>query len=436
MTKTQNLTIEQKKAVLNRVLKVLDEKFYQPEKLGVSWNDAVVRHRPEVIDAPTAAAFEQAVTRLLEELKTSHIGFFHGSARRASSRAALSATYLADDTDEGRRWIFQDVHAGGAASLAGIGPGDILLRVGAEEIIPPIHPTFAMGETTELTVLAVDGEVRTRSVTVARPKGKKLHFVEPELVVGNRLQDGIGYLKVAMFPGMVGVEVANEISRQVEQLGNVGRLIIDLRGNTGGGIGALRVMSVLTPKQIPVGFALDRKSARQNVADAKNSFRRFKRIPASKNGLWLLALRYAPALVKKSPIVLETEGLEDKPFHGSVVLLVNRHTASAAEMIVAFARENSLAIIVGEKTAGRLLSATSAKVGYGYRLAFPTGAYYTWKGSVLEGTPIEPDESVAFDWREARRGNDPQLSRCIALLENNLSESAFKKTNEAQLLDL
>ncbi len=53
-------------------------------------------------------------------------------------------------------------------------------------------------------------------------------------------------------------------------------------------------------------------------------------------------------------------------------------------MIVAFAQENSLAVIVGEKKAGRLLSATSAKVGHGYRLAFPTWAYYTWKGRFLK----------------------------------------------------
>jgi carboxyl-terminal processing protease len=421
MTKTQDLTAEQKEAVLNRVLKVLDEKFYRPEKLGNAWKDAIARHRPSIIDTATAAAFEEAVTRLLEELKTSHVGFFHGSARRASSRAALSATYLADDTDEGRRWIFQDVHPEGAASVAAIEPGDILLSVGDEEIIPPTHPTFPMGETTKLSVLAADGEKRTRSVMVARPKGKKLHYIEPKLVIGNRPRDGIGYLKVAMFPGMVGVEVANEISSQVKQLGDVEHLIIDLRGNTGGGIGALRVMSLLTPKQIPVGFALDRKSAQKNVADAKNSFRRFNRIPDSKKALWLLALRYAPALLKKTPIVLETEGLGDKPFHGRIVLLVDRHTASAAEMIVAFARENSLATIVGEKTAGRLLSATSAKVGHGYRLALPTGAYYTWKGSVLEGTPIEPDQSVAFDWREARRGNDRQLQHCIALFEKTLT---------------
>jgi hypothetical protein len=39
---------------------------------------------------------------------------------------------------------------------------------------------------------------------------------------------------------------------------------------------------------------------------------------------------------------------------------------------------------VGERTAGRLLSATSVKVGNGFRLALPTGTYYTWKGSILE----------------------------------------------------
>jgi C-terminal processing protease CtpA/Prc len=90
---------------------------------------------------------------------------------------------------------------------------------------------------------------------------------------------------------------------------------------------------------------------------------------------------------------------------------VDRHTASAAEMIVAFARENNLATVIGENTAGRLLSATSVKVGHGFRLALPTGAYYTWKGSVLEGTPIEPEERIDFDWRLRRNGIDAQLER-------------------------
>jgi carboxyl-terminal processing protease len=82
-------------------------------------------------------------------------------------------------------------------------------------------------------------------------------------------------------------------------------------------------------------------------------------------------------------------------------------------MIVAFAPENNLATIVGEKTAGRLLSATSVNVGPGFRLALPTGAYYTWKDTVLEGTPIEPDERIEFDWQQRRTGIDGQLEHAI-----------------------
>jgi hypothetical protein len=67
----------------------------------------VERHRPLIEAAETADGFEQSMSDLLAELHTSHLGFFHSSARRASSRAALSATYLADETPFGKRWIFQ-----------------------------------------------------------------------------------------------------------------------------------------------------------------------------------------------------------------------------------------------------------------------------------------------------------------------------------------
>jgi len=91
-------------------------------------------------------------------------------------------------------------------------------------------------------------------------------------------------------------------------------------------------------------------------------------------------------------------------------------------MIVAFARENHLATMVGEKTAGRLLSATSVKVGNGFRLAMPTGAYYTWNGLVLEGTPMEPDELIEFNWRERRSGEDGQLERVVKSIRGHHAE--------------
>jgi C-terminal processing protease CtpA/Prc len=385
--------------------------------LNQDWHAAVERQRATIESAPSADAFEQAVSDLLSELHTSHLGFFHQNARRASSRAALSATYMPDETDFGKRWIFQDVHSGGAAAIAGIEAGNILLTVSGREITPPEHPVFPMGEQTNVELIDNQGNRRNVMVDVARPKGKKLHFIEPTLVEARQVGDGVGYLKIAMFPGMVGVVVANQISNALKSLRNVDRLIIDLRGNTGGGIGALRVMSLLTSERIPVGFALDKRRANGSLDQEKQRYPRFSRIPSNTKALWPLALRFAPAMLTKKPIVLETEGLGPQPFHGRIVLLVDRHTASAAEMIVAFARENNLATIVGEKTAGRLLSATSVKVGAGYRLALPTGAYHTWGGTVLEGTPIEPDHLAEFDWRSRRSGFDRQLDYALESLQ-------------------
>jgi carboxyl-terminal processing protease len=409
------LTNSAKHEVLERVIKALKSKFYKPELLDATWRDAIESHRKGIEAASSQDAFELAVTCLLQTLKTSHLGFFHGTAKRASSRAALSATYLADETAKGSRWIFQDVHDGGSAALAGIQPGNILLRVDGKEIVPPEHPVFPMGASSKIDFIANDGQERTVSVDVAQPKGKKLQFVEPTLVQSKVLNEGIGYLKVAMFPGMIGVEVANSMSIAVDALGNISRLIIDLRGNTGGGAGALRLMSLMTPNRVPVGFSPGKRWAKRDLAVEKSRFPRLGKIPASKGALWLLGLQFLPALVTKSPIVLETEGLGSKPYDGKIVLLVDRHTASAAEMVTIFAKENDLATIVGEKTAGRLLSATSVKVGHGFRLALPTGAYFTWNGTALEGSPIEPDVIADFDWQERRSGVDAQLLKALSI---------------------
>jgi C-terminal processing protease CtpA/Prc len=318
------LSLKNRHSVLENVLAALRKRFYAPEKLNAEWQAAVNRHRSMIESAGSADQFELAMSNLLSELHTSHIGFFHADARRASSRAALSATYIEEETSHGKRWILQDVHSGGGAANAGIQPGNILIAVNGREILPPEHPVFPMGRQTKVDFVDNQENRQSATVDVARPKGKKLHFIEPTLVEARRLSVGLGYLKVAMFPGMVGVVVANQISAAVEGLGDVGRLIIDLRGNTGGGIGALRVMSLLTPDKIPVGFALDRRRVNANLDQDKQRFTRFSSIPSSTKGLWPLALQFGPAMLAKRPVVLETEGLGRQPFHGNVVLLVNR----------------------------------------------------------------------------------------------------------------
>ena len=167
---------------------------------------------------------------------------------------------------------------------------------------------------------------------------------------------------------------------------------------------------------MPVGYAADKRWATRDLSKLRELISSLGRFPSSTRFLWLLGLRYLPAFITKSPIVLQSEGLGPKPYDGHIALLVDRHTASAAEMVTVFAKENKLATIVGEKTAGRLLSATSVKVGHGFRLALPTGAYYTWHGTTLEGSPIVPDVVADYSWQERRTGVDGQLHKALEWL--------------------
>jgi carboxyl-terminal processing protease len=308
------------------------------------------------------------------------------------------------------RWMFQDVHQGGPAYSAGIRPGDLLLGNGEREIRPPDDLTFSVGESASLLIEKPHGGQETVKVQLPVPKSKTHPVTAPEAVHAERLSYELGLLKVAMFPGVIGIDVAKDIDRAIESLEGCNRLIVDLRGNTGGGIGGLRLMSYLTPGKLEVGYSLTRK--RRERGYHRDELTRFGRIPSHKATLIWLAARYA--LVEKSILVV-TEGLGQRRFHGRVVLLVNEHTASAGEMVSAFAEENNLATIVGTKTPGRLLSGSAYKVGHGYILGLPVAAYLTWQGRMIENNGIVPKFSIELSREALSEGRDTQLDTAVQI---------------------
>src|SRR6266536_1020187 len=137
------LTESQRRAVLRKVLEPADEKFMGPEP---DTKGLAQKHDQHVVHSTTAEEFEQAMNRMLKDLGASHTGFFHESAPRAAGRIAIAATFTKAETSDGTRWVFQDVHPGGAAAQAGIQPGDVLLTVGDRELTPPEATAFSLGQ--------------------------------------------------------------------------------------------------------------------------------------------------------------------------------------------------------------------------------------------------------------------------------------------------
>jgi C-terminal processing protease CtpA/Prc len=406
-----NLTLQDREKIFAKVDRLVRTKHVNPGLNGIEWGPIAEARRQRILACQGAEDFEREVHEAVSQLKTSHTGFFHRSVRNIPARHAINATLQRCTLDGVERWVFLDVHAGGPAHGAGVEPGDILLTIDDQEVIPPDPPVFHLGEATQINVRKRDGKALPVTVDIPSPHSRKHPVIQPRPVSFSKLPDGIGLLTVTMFPGAVGIDLARDLDHAIGELQSCDRLIVDLRGNTGGGIGGLRLMSYLTASKIPVGYSLTRRRAEKGYR--KEELTRFGKIPARKSTLVWLALRYG--LIDKS-IAVVTEGLGPQKFHGRVVILINRHSASAAEMVAAFAKENGLAKLVGTRSAGRLLSGTAFKVGKGYMLGLPVAAYWTWGGALIEGKGIEPDEPVDLSYDDLKAGRDRQMEKAVEVV--------------------
>jgi len=186
---------------------------------------------------------------------------------------------------------------------------------------------------------------------------------------------------------------------------------VDLRGNLGGFVGSLRLMSVLTPDRIPVGYSLTRKGSDRGWK--REELPCIDRLPDGRLDVLRMALRFL-VLNRDRSIKLATEGLGPRPFHGRVVMLTNEHTLSAGEMAAAFATENGLATLVGTRTGGQVLGGGNFAVGSGYVLRFPATAWFMWSGAVVEGVGVQPHLEVPLEVSGQGVSVDSQLRAAIA----------------------
>lgn len=384
---------------------------------GISYDDWArsFDQRAEELLSAELNEFETGVRELLSGLGSSHTLFFNQKAPHILPQHSINATVRKLSVNGTERWMFLDVFEDGPAYAAGIKSGDLLLSLDGDDCKPPTVPPFGMGQTHRLTIGNVQGEhVRDLSINVPqiKAKGSIPPMVEPKSLVHRAIERGVGLLKVTYFPGGMGMRFAKQLDEAIASLKEQGvdRLIIDLRGNIGGGLGLARLASCLCPGKLPIGHSLTRVRLQ-----ASYDMDKLPRVPmpvTTARLLWTLS-RFA---FRDKSVMLLTQGLGPQPFHGKIVLLVNEWTNSAAEMVAAFAQAHQLAAIVGNKTAGSVLGAANFKVGSGYTLRLPIFGWYTPRGDCLEGKGVSPHIKVDVDPYRLNAGFDEQMDKALEIL--------------------
>jgi carboxyl-terminal processing protease len=405
--------------IINAVKKLVSRRHVnvsKPNQDYGSWVALVEEQMPRLLDVDRDA-FEAGVGNLLRALGSSHTAFYHHRRNSVPAPYSINATLRSVDTLNGKRWMFVDVIEDGVAFRAGIRPGELLLSIDSEPIVPPKSADFRVGGNHRVDLAGFNGRRREIALGVPNRAAKdRPQMIEPRSLSYRVWPQHVGYIRVATFPGAVGLDFARGLDNIIRNFKDQGveRLIVDIRGNIGGGLGSLRLMSYLCPGKLEIGYSLTRRRLRNGCR--KESLTRIGKIPATKAELLLMTIRFK-LFQRDRSMVLVTEGLGPQPFHGRVVLLINEHTHSAAEMVARFAKENHLATLVGTRTAGEVLGGANFKLPAGYVLRMPVAGWYTWQGECIEGSGVEPHIAVENSPESLAAGSDDQLEKASELVK-------------------
>jgi carboxyl-terminal processing protease len=224
---------------------------------------------------------------------------------------------------------------------AGIRPGDVIAAVDGKT---------ADGMTSDQVAKALKGPKGTHvQVTMAREgQAKPLVFdlvrdeiPHPSVDLKYEIKPGIGYIRLTQFQETT----AQEVIDAVDSFGNIKGLVFDLRGNPGGLLSqAVEVCDHLLSKGQGIVSQRGRAYPDQNY--------------------------------------VATHGNDGKAF--PIVVLVNRGTASAAEIVSGALQDHDRALIVGETTFGKGLVQTVYNLSENTGLALTTYHYYTPSGRLIQ----------------------------------------------------
>jgi hypothetical protein len=168
-------------------------------------------------------------------------------------------------------------------------------------------------------------------------------------------------------------------------------LIVDLRKNPGGGLQAgIAFGKYVSNKEINAGYFVTNKW----FADPDNRLNpKLESLPSTQaktTNEFIQELKSTPG----KNLILKPE---KNVFDGNLYVLTSGSTASTCEPIVDALKRNKLATIVGEKTAGAMLSATIMQLKDNYFLFLPIADYYTADKRRLDQVGVKPDVEIAAD---------------------------------------
>jgi len=354
----------------------------RPEALSVSQDEtrlvaeAMERVRHDYVDDVDDDQLVAAAIRgMLAELD-SHSAFL-GPEEFDDIRISTSGRYSGIGVDlgvqDGRVVVVAPVD-GSPASRAGILAGDVILSVDGmpldvADLDDAVH--LMRGPLGTRVVLMIRREGGDEPLEIALDRGQ----IEVQSVRAELLDAGDAYVRISHFTDSTAQDLRQALSDLERQAGRpLPGLVLDLRNNPGGVLdAAVAVADVFLERGLIVS------------ADGRMPDARF-RANATPGDL-----------------------LDGAPLS----ILVNRGSASAAEIVAGALKDHGRATIIGTSTFGKGSVQTIIPLSEGNAIKLTTSRYYTPSGMSIHARGVAPDVVVEAQGPD---GEDAQLASALAAL--------------------
>ena len=257
------------------------------------------------------------------------------------------------------------------AEKAGIRSGDIILGINGDstadttllEAVSKIRGE--KGTTVDLLILHANEPI---PVTITVRRG----VIQIDSVTFQLMPNDIGYIHISNFTESTKSEVEGSL-REFEEETTSGALILDLRNNPGGLLNSVVDVTSLFIDDGLVLYEIDGSGARKDWP-VRNNRRK-----------------------------------QDYP----MVVLINQFSASASEVLCGALMDHERATIIGTKSFGKGSVNILRSLSDGSGIYFTVAHWFTPKGTLIEGSGIEPDVVVDISPDTL---NDIQIEKALEIL--------------------
>lgn len=353
-------------SVIGEAWRIVEREFYDRARVDPArMSLAAIEGMLEALEDPyTVVADPERTRRQSEEI-----------------RGAFDGIGISVEVRDGKLVVARVVD-GSPAVAAGLRVGDAIARIDDEDVVDPeLGAVVAKlrGPRGSRVALTVGREGVASPLRVEVVRGE----VRTAPIVARMLPNGVAYLGISAFTTTTG----RDLREQLEKLGSekpVG-IVVDLRNNPGGVLQS----------------AVD--VASQFLADG------------------VVAYEQRRDGVPKAFYVRRSEGSAaiDVP----LAVLVNKGSASAAEIVAGALQDRKRAVLVGEPTHGKDSVQKVHRLSDQSSIRITTARWFTPQRQPLAGRGLQPDLAVTMSEADRRAGRDPQLDSAADYLRTRLARA-------------